>query len=193
MTSAATSPPSRWRLRYGDQVFGPYDRAELQALLNEGRLERTSLLSEEDRTDDWRPAGEIAELAPLFEGGPVPAKAKPPRVTAAAPGPDPLMLHLVYGLYAGSFVMGVTALIGVIVAYVKRGEAAGTWQETHFTWQIRTFWVALAGSVLGFLTSFVGIGFLILTAVAVWMIYRIIKGWIRLAQYRAIEDPLAWI
>jgi uncharacterized membrane protein len=104
-----------------------------------------------------------------------------------------MMVHLVYGLYAASFVMGVTALLGVIVAYVKRAEAQGSWQASHFTFQIRTFWIALAASVVGFLTMPFGLGFLILPLAAIWMIWRIVRGWLLLAQYRAIEDPEGWL
>jgi uncharacterized membrane protein len=183
-----------WRLLFGDEVFGPYDRGELEALLAEGRLDRMSLLAAEGQTGDWRPAGEIAELEDLFEGRALPAKAKPPRVPGGRPGgPDPMMLHLVYGLYAASFLMGVTALAGVIVAYVKRAEAQGSWQASHFIFQIRTFWIALAASVVGFLTMPIGIGFLILLLTAVWMIWRIVRGWVRLSQYRAVEDPEGWL
>lgn len=188
------SSSPRWRLQFGDEVFGPYDRSELEVLLAEGRLDRMSLLAAEGEGNAWRPAGEIAELEMLFEGRALPAKAKPPRVPGGrAGGPDPMMLHLVYGLYAASFFMGVTALIGVIVAYVKRGEAQGNWQATHFTFQIRTFWIALAASVLGFLTVPIGLGFLILALAAVWMIWRIVRGWVRLSQYRAVEQPEGWL
>ena len=142
MTEAPPPPPPdspRWRLKFGDQVFGPFDRVELEALQAEGRFSRISLLAEENRGDDWRPAGEIPELAPLFERPSVPVKAKPPRVRPGQGAPDNTMLHAVYALYAAQFVTGVTALIGVVIAYVKRGEAAGTWQATHYDWQIRTF------------------------------------------------------
>lgn len=194
MPSPETSSTSRWRLRFGDQVFGPYDRTELEALLAEGRLDRMSLLAAEATRADWCPAGEIAEIADLFEGRSLPAKAKPPRVAGSpAGGSDPMMLHLVYGLYAASFFMGVSALIGVIVAYVKRPEVAGSWQATHFTYQIRTFWIALAGSVVAFLTMFIGIGFALLPLVAIWLIWRIVRGWVRLSQYRAVEDPEGWL
>lgn len=194
MSSPETSSSPRWRLRFGDQMFGPYDRGELEALLSEGRLDRTSLLSAEETREAWRPAGEVPELADLFEGRALPAKTKPPRVAGGpAGGPDPMMVHLVYGLYAASFVMGVTALVGVIVAYVKRPEALGSWQATHFTYQIRTFWIALVASVVAFLTMFIGIGFVILSLAAIWMIWRIVRGWVRLAQYRAIEQPEGWL
>jgi uncharacterized membrane protein len=189
MSDTPPSPPGqRWRLKYGDQIFGPFERAELEELLAEGRLDRSSLLAEEGYGESWRPAGEFLELRGLFGDAPAPAKAKPPRVPI--PGqPDVGLLHLIYALYAASFFVGITALAGVIVAYVKRDQAVGTWQESHYTWLIRTFWWVLAFMILGGITTWILIGFVILFLGGVWFIYRIVKGWLRLSQLRAIENP----
>ncbi len=116
--------------------------------------------------------------------------------------------HMTYALHAlglaigafgastviGAFVFGWPSIIAVIINYVKRGDARGTWLESHFTWQIQTFWYALAWScivgILGFvfLIVLVGIaiwvvGFFILGA---WAIYRIATGWLRLRDRRPI-------
>ena len=188
MTAAQSSPSQRWRLRYGDAVFGPFDRSELEALLAEGRLDRDSLLVEEGRGEDWRRAREIPELADMFASALVPAKAKPPRVRRAN-RPDTTYLHVIYALYLAEFFTLLTALVGVIVAYVKRGEAAGTWQATHYEWQIRTFWWWLLFVVIGVVTQLIGVGFIILFLAGAWFLYRIAKGWLRLSQLRAIETP----
>ncbi len=111
----------------------------------------------------------------------------------AAGEPDPLFAHVVYGLYALGFINGITTIIGVIMAYLRRGEVQGTYLESHFTWQIRTFWITLLASIVGFVLMMVGIGFLILLAVLIWVIYRIVKGWMRLGDKKPIEDPEAWI
>ena len=87
---------------------------------------------------------------------------------------------LVYALQAASILVGVTFLVGVIVNYVKLDDVRGTWLESHFSWQIRTFWFAFLWGVLGVLTFGVGIGFFILIANSVWFIYRIVKGWLNL-------------
>lgn len=87
---------------------------------------------------------------------------------------------LVYALQAASILVGVTFLIGVIVNYVKLEDARDTWLETHFRWQIRTFWFAFLWGTIGILTLGLGIGLLILTANSVWFIYRVIKGWLNL-------------
>lgn len=83
----------------------------------------------------------------------------------------------VYILQALSFFLGgITGLAGVIVNYVKLDEVQGTWIEPHFRWQIRTFWIGLLWGIIGFITTFIIIGWLILLAIAIWVIYRIVKG-----------------
>jgi uncharacterized membrane protein len=116
--------------------------------------------------------------------------------------------HLTYALHAiglaigafgaasvvGSFIFGWPSIIAVIINYVKRGDARGTWLESHFTWQIRTFWFAMLWAILIFLIGLpltlviVGfgiwaIGFFIL---GIWAIYRIVMGWSRLNSRRPV-------
>jgi len=88
--------------------------------------------------------------------------------------------QVVYLLYALSYFTGVTAIVGIIINYVKLEDVAGTWLESHFRWQIRTFWYGLLWAVIGAITAFVLVGFAILFANFVWIIYRIIKGWLNL-------------
>ena len=89
---------------------------------------------------------------------------------------------VVYVLQATSFLMGITFIAAVVVNYVKKSDVRGTWLESHFRWQIRTFWFGLLWIIVGFVFSFVVVGYLILVANAVWVIYRIVKGWLRLAD-----------
>lgn len=84
----------------------------------------------------------------------------------------------VYVLDALSWLVAVTALIGIIINYVKRDDARGTIYESHFTWQIRTFWWSLTWALLGLATLVVGVGLVVLAAAAVWSIYRLVKGWL---------------
>jgi uncharacterized membrane protein len=90
----------------------------------------------------------------------------------------------------GAFLVGWPSILAVILNYVKRNEANGTWLESHFRWQIRTFWfgllwVALCGA---FIVLTLGIGILIawlpLTFIAIWFIYRIVRGWLALNDRR---------
>jgi len=100
----------------------------------------------------------------------------------------------VYILHAASlFSGGITSLIAVILNYVKRDDVIGTIYESHFTWQIRTFWIGLGLSVLGWITIFILVGFLILLGTVVWFIYRIVIGWLRLSEGKPIDKPEAFI
>lgn len=94
----------------------------------------------------------------------------------------------VYILQALSFfVGGITGLAGVIINYIKMDEVQGTWIEPHFRWQVRTFWIGLLWGIIGFVTSFIIIGWFILLAVAIWVIYRIVKGALALNDGRPPE------
>jgi len=86
----------------------------------------------------------------------------------------------VYALQAVSFFLGITYFVAIILDYIKRDDARGTWLESHFRWQIRTFWFGLLWFVLGGITFFIVIGWFILFATALWLIYRILKGWLNL-------------
>lgn len=90
------------------------------------------------------------------------------------------IVFIVYLLQALSFIFGITFLIAVIINYIKREDAAGTWLESHFTWQIRTFWYGILWAVIGAITYVFVIGLFILGIAAIWIIYRIIKGWLYL-------------
>ena len=87
---------------------------------------------------------------------------------------------VVYALQGLGFFNGITWIVAVVIDYVKLDETAGTWLESHFRWQIRTFWWGLLWGVLGALLMFVLVGFLVWFAAAVWIIYRIVKGWLAL-------------
>ena len=93
---------------------------------------------------------------------------------------------LVYALQAASFFVGVTSLIGIVINYVKLDDVRGTWIESHFRWQIRTFWFSLLWSIIGAITVYILIGWFVLAALFIWMIYRIVKGWLRLSDGKAM-------
>jgi uncharacterized membrane protein len=86
----------------------------------------------------------------------------------------------VYALQAASFLVLITFIIAVVINYIKLDDVKGTWLESHFRWQIRTFWYSLLWSIIGFITFIIVIGYFILIADAIWIIYRIAKGWLRL-------------
>ena len=192
---------TRWHLKVGDRRHGPYSRAEIARYLGEGRISPHSLLAREG-SDDWCIARDDPELAPLFDSGS--ATAAPPPQTAPAERdaalqalelPDTLWAHVAYGLYA-SLLLGVSApliIVGAILAHVNRDGARGTWLESHYLWQIRTFWIALPVTLVGSFTTFLLVGWLFLGAVWLWVVYRAIKGWLRLYREDPIDDPRAFL
>ena len=88
--------------------------------------------------------------------------------------------YSVYILQALAFVLAFTAIIGIVINYVKDEDVRGTWLESHFRWQKATFWYGLLWTLLGVLTSFILVGYLVLFVVMIWLIYRIARGWIYL-------------
>lgn len=107
----------------------------------------------------------------------------------SVPENDKLAIHVVYVLYALSVVMAIPGMFGVILAYLKRGDVAGSYLESHVAWQVRTFWIWLLMWVAGAMLVFVLIGWLVLGAAQLWLVYRIIKGWLLLIDGRPIERP----
>jgi uncharacterized membrane protein len=125
--------------------------------------------------------------------------------------PNPLLVrltHVIYALHAvsllvgivgaatvvGAFLLGWPSLVAVILNYVKRSEARRTWLESHFRWQIRTFWFGLlwVSLCMLFVVFTLGVGILIawipLGAVGLWFIYRIARGWLALVDRRPMYD-----
>jgi uncharacterized membrane protein len=117
--------------------------------------------------------------------------------------PDPSLittLHITYALHAvglaigafgtatvvGAFIFGWPSIIAVIINYVKRGDVRGSYLDSHFSWQIRTFWYALLWLLVVILLIFTLVGiplaWLLGVGVGIWVLYRIIRGWITLGN-----------
>ncbi|PWB54044.1 MAG: hypothetical protein C3F18_07030 [Nitrosomonadales bacterium] len=94
---------------------------------------------------------------------------------------------VVYALQALSFFVGITAIAAIVINYVKIDDIRGTWLESHFRWQMRTFWFGLLWGVIGSILLIVLVGWFILAADAVWVIYRIVKGWLRLNEGKEVN------
>jgi uncharacterized membrane protein len=117
------------------------------------------------------------------------------------------LTHVIYGLHAFSAITGIVtaafivtafltgwpSIIAVIINYVKRSDVRGTYVDSHFGWQIRTFWFALLWVVIMvvLIMTFVGIplAWLIGVVVGLWVLYRIARGWWRLADGKAMPLP----
>lgn len=100
--------------------------------------------------------------------------------------------NLIYILYLASLVFGITGLIGVVMAYVNKGDGPG-WVDSHYRFQIRTFWIGLLIGVIGGLTSLIVIGWFVLLFGLIWIIVRCAKGMKYLARGQAHPDPGAWM
>ena len=122
-------------------------------------------------------------------------------VSAAKPGEGLVAWsHVIYALHAVTVVVGATtaafivtvfvfsvpSIVAVILSYVKRGEASGTFLASHFRWQLRTFWFAalwcLVGGLLMVTVIGIPIALVLFVAVGVWVSYRIIRGWLALGK-----------
>ena len=89
-----------------------------------------------------------------------------------------MVIYILQGL---SVFVGVTAIVGIVINYIKKDETVGTVFESHFNWQIRTFWWGLAWSVVGFILLFAyGLGLVVWFVAGIWAIYRVVKGWLKL-------------
>ncbi|CDO35520.1 hypothetical protein [Novosphingobium sp. KN65.2] len=96
-------------------------------------------------------------------------------------------------LYLASFMTGVTAIIGIVLAFVWRNEPKADWEVSHYHYLINTFWIGLAGSVLGFMLMIVLIGFLILPAVAVLVIVRSVMSLLNAQKHAPMPNPSTWL
>ncbi|WP_444988751.1 DUF4870 family protein [Halomonas mongoliensis] len=106
--------------------------------------------------------------------------------------PDTTMPMVVYALYLASFVVGFTAVIGVVIAYVYRGKGPD-WLDEHYRYQIRTFWIGLLYASVATLLTVVLIGIPLLIALAVWIIVRCVKGFRGLQEKRAPDNVDTWL
>ncbi|MEM1129944.1 MAG: hypothetical protein AAGH83_05405 [Pseudomonadota bacterium] len=112
---------------------------------------------------------------------------QPPAVPAKA---DRLAL-ITYGLYIVGAVFSPLAIVGLIIAYRQRGENRPL-LHSHYTFLIRTFWIALLGIAIALLMTGMGIGFLLYVVVVVWYLIRAIKGIVWLKDGKPIENPQTW-
>jgi len=128
-----------------------------------------------------------------------------PPMSAEAPHVDESLVtytHVIYALHTlavviglttfhtivGSFVGGLPSIVAVIMNYARRSATHGTYLESHFRWQIRTFWYALLWAVVCVMVAITIIGIPIavlgFAALAIWIIYRVARGWLALKDRR---------
>ncbi len=99
---------------------------------------------------------------------------------------------IVYILYLVSIFFGLTAIVGVVMAYIYRADAP-PWLQAHYQYQIRTFWIGLLYLLIGSILTVVMIGYLIFLFWIVWLIVRCVKGLKSMNQRTAPENPTGWL
>ena len=102
------------------------------------------------------------------------------------------MPYVVYALYLASlFTSGITGIIGVVIAYINKNDAP-QWIQTHYLFQIRTFWIGFLISIIGVILTFILIGWLVFLGLLIWLIIRMVKGIKYYSENRPIPNPETW-
>ncbi|MCF6298838.1 MAG: hypothetical protein L3J01_03060 [Thiomicrorhabdus sp.] len=108
------------------------------------------------------------------------------------PKPDTTFPMIIYALYLASFIIPFTALVGVIMAYINKSDE-NTFLQSHYQFQIRTFWIGLLYLIIGSLLTLILIGWLVLLFYAIWLIIRCVKGFKYLNNQQPIPNPTSWM
>jgi len=116
----------------------------------------------------------------------------PPRQTDRWLEPGQTNAQVIYILYLASLVVGVTMIVGVVLAYINRRKTGG-FVESHYTFLIRTFWIGLLYGLISVVLFFVFIGVLLMFVVLVWFIARCVLGLQALLRGEAIKNPESWL
>ena len=96
-------------------------------------------------------------------------------------------------LYLASFVVGFTGIVGVVLAFIWRGEPKAEWEASHYQYLINTFWIGLAGSILGVILTIVLIGIPLLIAVAVLVMIRSVMSLVAAQKQAPMPNPNSWL
>lgn len=116
--------------------------------------------------------------------------AQPP---ATAQGFDLNHPTIVSLCYLASFVVGFTSIVGLVLAYIWKGEPHEGWEDSHYQYLIRTFWIGLLGGVVSVVLMMVVIGVFLMVAVVVWMIVRSVKSLLAAQRREPMPDPETWL
>ncbi|PAQ06698.1 DUF4870 family protein [Mesorhizobium temperatum] len=125
------------------------------------------------------------------DSGPADSNKPAPRQTDRWLEPGSTNALVIYILYLAGLAIGVTGLVGIVLAYINRGKAGG-FVESHYTFLIRTFWIGLLYALISAVLMMVAIGFVLMFAVAVWFIARCILGLQALQRGEPVKDPESW-
>ena len=129
---------------------------------------------------------------PPLAASPPPAAPPPPASQGNPFSDERQMALIIYILYLASFLNGVTAIVGLVLAYVSR-DTAPEWLKSHYTFQIRTFWIGLLYFAVSIPLCFLVIGIPMLIAAMVWFVVRCALGISRLMRAAPYPTPLSWV
>jgi uncharacterized membrane protein len=135
---------------------------------------------------DLDQSAQPAPRADLDQGPAPAATATAPVGTSSFDFNHPTIISL---LYLSSVVLGVTSIVGLVLAYVWKGEAHADWESSHYQYLIRTFWIGLVGSLVSILFMIVLIGFLMLVAVGVLVLVRCIMSLVNAQKQQPMPNP----
>lgn len=108
------------------------------------------------------------------------------------PEVNPSSAKLVYILYLAGLIFGITGIIGLVIAYINKADAP-EWLQSHYRFQIRTFWIGLLYIIAGSILLVVLVGWLIYLFWVIWLIIRCVKGLKYLEQQQAVPDEASWM
>ncbi len=165
---------------------GPYSVSQLENFRRNGEVPIDALVWTEGMSD-WQPIATV--LAPA-QAAPAPPRFAPVVVANPNSGVKEsdytyfLIAHILLGV--ALLTGGISGIVSLIMAYVKRDEVRGTYLESHAKWIVETFWWSFWLYILGGLLTFILVGFGLIFAVWVWSIYRVVLGAIRISERRAV-------
>lgn len=139
------------------------------------------------------PASMVPPAAPRDAPPPPPGAQSSPAASTSAAGFDFNQPTIISLLYLSSFILGVTAIVGVVLAYVWKGEAKQEWEISHYQYLINTFWIGFVGSIVSVLLMIVLIGFLLIFAVAALVVVRCVLSLINAQKREPMPNPGTWL
>ena len=121
---------------------------------------------------------------------PAPAPSTPPAAVAGFDFNRPTIISV---LYLAACVVGITGLIGLVLAYVWKGEPHEAWEDSHYTYLIRTFWIGLLGFAVGAVLSIILIGIFVSIAAGIWVLVRSVMSLLKAQKKEPMPDPQTWL
>lgn len=171
-----------------------------RAAADDGRARAGGSVPRTGRKSAPGPAPEPARAPepPKIEGPKMNERIATARPTGSASGsakgsrwfrPSVVNVKLIYAGYLASLALPFLAIVAALFAYQSAKQNPPAWLATHYTYQMRTFWIGLVANIIAYVLSFIGVGLLLFPLIAIWLVARAVKGLIRVARQDEIEEP----